>query len=47
VYVFGDGVVWEIVDKNIVHSYLIFLNKGWMQKNEHETNVCVFVELIQ
>jgi len=31
-YVFGDGVVWEIVDKNIVHSCFIFLNKGSMQK---------------
>jgi hypothetical protein len=26
-YVFWDGVAWEIVDKNIVQSCLIFLNK--------------------
>jgi hypothetical protein len=26
-YVFGDGVAWEIVYKNIVQSCLIFLNK--------------------
>jgi len=31
-YVFGDGVAWEIVDKNIVQFCFIFLNKGWMQK---------------
>jgi hypothetical protein len=27
-YVFGDGVAWEIVDKNNFQSCLNFLNKG-------------------
>jgi hypothetical protein len=27
-YMFGDGVAWEIVDKNNFQSCLNFLNKG-------------------
>jgi hypothetical protein len=36
-YVFGDGVAWEIVDKNIVRSFFYFFNNNGSTQKKKKT----------